>query len=223
MSEVRLVNVRHMAPAMVAASPWAARWVSASELHHAGGLFSVEVHWALRQGRYEPQLFSVDGGAGDVVLSASLLRRLPSGQVIDQLRAALAEEIDRQVRAATDGAGGDQLTPERFDAYRAELAAADDVQAVRAAEASLSPALIGTAVARGTVVERDARAFGAQRGRRLTPDDLGAVAAAYHEARRHSRPVQASVAAAMGVSRSAAAKRIMAARAAGLLDEVPGR
>jgi hypothetical protein len=63
-------------------------------------------------------------------------------------------------------------------------------------------------------------ARGAQRGQALTNDDLEAVAAAYRAAWLWGRPVTEAVQQACHLSRSGAAKRIMKARAAGLLDGV---
>ena len=67
--------------------------------------------------------------------------------------------------------------------------------------------------------------LGAQRGQALTADDLEAVAAAYRAAWIEGRPVTEAVidACGGGLSRSGAAKRIMKARAAGLLDGIGGR
>lgn len=64
---------------------------------------------------------------------------------------------------------------------------------------------------------------GAQRGRRLTDDDLREVAAAYREAWSQGEPVNDAVRERCKLSRDGAAKRIMAARAAGLLDGVGPR
>lgn len=65
---------------------------------------------------------------------------------------------------------------------------------------------------------------GPQRGQALTPDELGEVAAVYRRAWLGGEPVTEAVQKAFHLSRSGAAKRIMRARAAGLLDDVgPGR
>jgi transposase len=60
----------------------------------------------------------------------------------------------------------------------------------------------------------------AHRGRPASDDELRTVAAIYVEAKADRAPVQAAVAEAFGISPSTAAKRIMAARRAGLLDAV---
>jgi hypothetical protein len=57
-----------------------------------------------------------------------------------------------------------------------------------------------------------------QRGQRLTGDDLEQVAEVYLAARRNGEPVNEAVRNAFYLSRDGAAKRIMRARAAGLLD-----
>jgi hypothetical protein len=61
---------------------------------------------------------------------------------------------------------------------------------------------------------------GPRRGKAFTNDDLKAVAAVYRRAWDDGLPVTAAVADAGQVSRSTAAKRIMRARAAGLLEGV---
>lgn len=61
---------------------------------------------------------------------------------------------------------------------------------------------------------------GAQRGRRLTDSDLQDVAVAYREAWAYGAPVNEAVRERCKLSRDGAAKRIMAARKAGLLDDV---
>jgi hypothetical protein len=61
--------------------------------------------------------------------------------------------------------------------------------------------------------------YGPQRGRRLSMSTLRRVAAAYYAAMATGAPVQAAVASEMGISTSMAAKRIMAARRAGLLND----
>lgn len=58
----------------------------------------------------------------------------------------------------------------------------------------------------------------ARKGRKYTAEDLDDVAATYRRAYAAGIPVTQAVADAAGISRSAAAKRIMAARAAGKLD-----
>jgi hypothetical protein len=60
--------------------------------------------------------------------------------------------------------------------------------------------------------------WGPQRGVPLAKDDLQMVADVYEEARLNARPVTAAVADTFNVSKSTAGKRIMQARAAGLLD-----
>ena len=65
----------------------------------------------------------------------------------------------------------------------------------------------------------DNGAVGPQRGRSLAPL-LAEVADVYELAYRSGQGVTSSVAEHFGVSRSTAAKRIMAARSAGLLDQV---
>ncbi len=63
-----------------------------------------------------------------------------------------------------------------------------------------------------------ANAGGAQRGATLTADDIAMVAAVYNQARSAGLPVTDAVAAYFTISRSAASKRIMKARASDLLD-----
>jgi hypothetical protein len=62
--------------------------------------------------------------------------------------------------------------------------------------------------------------FGPQRGKRLNRTQLEIVADAYRAAYEAHRPVTAAVAAATNCSKSTAGKRIMAARRAGLLDDI---
>lgn len=59
-----------------------------------------------------------------------------------------------------------------------------------------------------------------QRGRRLTDDDLAAVASVYRAAWTGGLPVTDAVQRAFTLSRDGASKRIMAARKAGLLDGI---
>jgi hypothetical protein len=61
---------------------------------------------------------------------------------------------------------------------------------------------------------------GPQRGRTLSDDVLHEIADVYKAAHANKRPVTRAVADAFHVSISAAGKRIMAARAAGLLDDI---
>jgi hypothetical protein len=61
---------------------------------------------------------------------------------------------------------------------------------------------------------------GPQRGRRLGDDELHAVAAVYREAHGAGEPVNEAVREAFTLSKDGAAKRIMAARRAGLLNDV---
>jgi len=63
-------------------------------------------------------------------------------------------------------------------------------------------------------------ATGPQRGTRLTNADLEKVAEVYRDAADSAMPVQQAVADAFHISVSTAAKRIMRARAAGLLDDI---
>jgi hypothetical protein len=67
---------------------------------------------------------------------------------------------------------------------------------------------------------RAADTFGVQRGRRLPEALLVRVAEVYRAAYRQGRPVTAAVAEATGCSTSMASKRIMKARAAGLLEGI---
>jgi hypothetical protein len=62
--------------------------------------------------------------------------------------------------------------------------------------------------------------YGGKRGKRLGDEDLVVVAQAYRRAYELGEPVVAAVAGACFISKSAAAKRIRAARDAGLLEEV---
>lgn len=64
------------------------------------------------------------------------------------------------------------------------------------------------------------RAQGPKRGQALTTEDLEVVAAAYREAWADGRSVNRAVQKACDLTESGAAKRIMRAREAGLLDDV---
>lgn len=66
-------------------------------------------------------------------------------------------------------------------------------------------------------------ATGPQRGSALSSDDLQAVSEAYRRAWREGRPVTVAIAEQFHIAPSTAAKRIMAARRAGLLDGVGPR
>jgi len=63
------------------------------------------------------------------------------------------------------------------------------------------------------------RRIDAHRGRAHTKSELRTVAAAYIEAYGRGVPVQQAVAESLGIARSTAEKRIMAARAAGLIPK----
>lgn len=58
-------------------------------------------------------------------------------------------------------------------------------------------------------------------GRRLSPDLLAEVARLYRQAYAARRPVTEAVAEGTNCKPSTASKRIMAARKAGLLDDIP--
>jgi len=60
----------------------------------------------------------------------------------------------------------------------------------------------------------------AHRGRRHTDDELRAVVHLYMDAQRGRRPVQATVAKALGISVAAANRRIIAARRRGLFPDI---
>lgn len=72
-------------------------------------------------------------------------------------------------------------------------------------------------------MQRQAERYGARRGRALDPETLAAVAEVYTAAWNDSRPPVQAVADAFFISRSAAAKRVQAARRAGHLPATTER
>jgi hypothetical protein len=64
---------------------------------------------------------------------------------------------------------------------------------------------------------------GPHKGRRLEADELQQVADVYRAAHAEARPVNEAIRDAFDLTKDGAAKRIMAARRAGLLDGIGGR
>jgi len=122
----------------------------------------------------------------------------------------------------------------RAEAERLEIAAIDDGETFITAEA-VRQLPLGTIIAdfrrdmegfyKGqsrAKARQYAKNFGSRRGRTLDDKTLEEVAKVYRAAFKRGDPVQEAVAEAFHVGRSAAAKRIGAARAAGLLGPAVG-
>lgn len=104
---------------------------------------------------------------------------------------------------------------------------AEGRRAIANLQSQLSPMILRSAadnpdlaasMPRGLIV--DVEVGKPQRGQRLTVDDLEAVAEVYRAAWSRDEPVNEAVRRAFHLSRDGAAKRIMRARAAGLLDGI---
>jgi hypothetical protein len=168
-------------------------------LHVADPGLGVVIAWGRVAGRLEPVAVTIerrpDGELG--VLNSDMIRRLPFGSLVKQAREAAADEnalvaLPISAADAADLVDGIKSLFE-IDRSRVDKKFGDGIK-------SLST--------------------GSRRGSALDEDMLRNVAEVYRRAWGMGIPVTAAVAEAFHVARSTAAKRIMKARAAGLLDDI---
>jgi hypothetical protein len=184
------------------------------EIELDGAMWGIHIEWGAFNGRIDPARLSISCPEGTALpVTASRIRRMPLGSVIAELRrqgvpAAYAsdvlEHLDELIDDLQNTLENHENRGEAYDPWtrhRIEDAERRQALATKLREVALGP----------------------QRGRRRSQSDLEAVAAVYKDAFALGRPVQAAVAEHFHLSVSAAAKRIMAARQAGLLDGIGGR
>ena len=167
-------------------------WITTAHLNDARQRFwRIEVKWSTEPMRGRYEPASVAISRDGAAITAEGVRQLPLGTLIVDMRGEIADKIRR---------------------------------------VATGPWIEGQAVWEGQMPDdhpeerrallEEAAVFGVQRGRRLSGDLLEIVAATYREAYRTGQPVTQAVADRTGCSNSTAAKRIMAARKAGLLEGV---
>ena len=162
-----------------------------------GRKWLVVIAWAAVGGRFEPIGVTVAATSKGAVITGETLKAVPLGGVADQIRRDQADVFAEAIRR------WDQIRPEEF----ADPAAVRSViEADRRSALELSELMM------------------AHKGRTLTRDDLAAVASVYREAHRVGADPRAAVREQFHLSDSGAAKRIRAARDAGVLGPArPGK
>lgn len=150
--------------------------------------WEVNCEWRPISGRWEPISVTIRARGDARRVTASDVRSLPLGEMMDRSRSRLISTrqgaLDRADVSPTGDAERDVAIRNRIEAMQFE---------------------------------------GPQRGQALTPADLDAVAAVYRRAWANGETVTRAVQDAFHLSRGGAAKRIMRARDAGLLDDVGPR
>jgi hypothetical protein len=171
-------------------------WHTHGSLESSDSL-AVLIGWDTSGDRAEPVSVTISGGRAAVELvpiTSDMIRRLPFGSLVKQARsAAVPKEGGEWLRFAIS-LDGSPPEPEDFSKGDAFLRRVEE----------LRPSL----------------AAGSRRGSSLDEEVLGDVAHVYRQAWRAGMPVTATVAEAFHIAKSTAAKRIMKARAAGLLDDI---
>ena len=142
--------------------------------------WNVVAKWDAVGGRAEPISVEVSSEGRPRAVGASMIRKLPLGEMLDEARGAV-----RNLKSTRKTWVGPF--------------------------AALFP---------NDVLGPDIGVYGSQRGRSLTDEDLAATAAVYRVAWESGDPLNEAVRGAFFLSKDGAAKRIMKARAAGLLDGI---
>ncbi len=167
---------------------------SVQEYQLDGARWALKTFWADRNGRLEPVSVEVRALDSDRMVQADLIRRIPIGTLQAEARADGAG----QAEAFADAVAKDPELTHLLEPWTGVAGPARYVDAEWAGQfAKLS----------------------AHRGVAASDAEIEEVARVYMQAWGLGLPVTAAVAAHFGIAKSTAAKRIMAARKAGLLDQ----
>jgi hypothetical protein len=180
-------------------------------LHWADPGLGVLIAWDRVDGRLEPVGVTIerrpDGELG--VLNSDMIRRLPFGSLVKQARERAADG-SATVAIPVHLTGNEVDFDEAGGQFRFKIEEAEQLSF------KVDRSRIDHRFADGI----NSLSTGSRRGSALDEDMLRNVAEVYRRAWGMGIPVTAAVADAFHIAKSTAAKRIMKARAAGLLDDI---